>query len=187
MSAKVTGGTGIWSVTTDFATDKLFTNIVRTNVSVVQSGVPRLGWQPIVAQYMRVTAVLSTASAGDTLAISIAPSLLDAPQAARIITQPLLSTYENLLAKSTFFDYSAAFSMPGPATLTVRSNVYDITYDLIQVEATGALTFITRYQVDGYNQAQTYPVLLPDQPVKVRVSNVSAFASATYDLLLLLA
>ncbi len=64
----------------------------------------------------------------------------------------------------------------------MRSNIYDMTYDLSREESTGAFTPFMRYQVDGYNQAYQYNVLLPDQPVRLTVSNFSIFAAGTYDI-----
>lgn len=184
MAATVTAGTGVWQITADFATDKLFTNIVATTVSVVAAGIKRIGWQPIVAQYMRITTILTVASAGDTISVKVAPSLLDAPQASRIITAPFIDAYELGLLKGSSNNLDATYSMPGPAILTVRTNVYDVVYDLEQRESTGLFTQLMRYQLDGYNQAYQYNVLLPDQPIRLVVFNASLHAFATYDLIL---
>src|SRR5690348_8736408 len=130
MSATITGGTGVWVVTTTFYADAAGTQQVTQVTSIVGGGQKRLGWQPIVAQYMRIQVALTLASAGDTISVLVVPSLLDSPQATRIVTTPYLVAYEQLLAHGAQGFYFSAYIMPGPAWLSMRTNQYSLIVDI---------------------------------------------------------
>jgi chorismate mutase len=182
LSATITGGTGVWRVRVVFSTDSLGANVVYTADTIVGNGKPRIGWQPVVAQYMSVTATLTTASTGDTISVNVSPSLLDAPQATRIITTPYLSQYEQVLQHSFTITYDATYIMPGPAILTLRSNQYTVIYDVQAMDSSGVKQNLYRYQIAAYNQSFEYDIQLPDAPVSVKVANFEAHADATYDV-----
>lgn len=184
MAATITGGTGVWTITTTFYADAAGTITVATATSIVGGGQRRIGWQPVVAQYMRTQAVLTLASAGDALSVVIVPSILDSPQATRIVNTPYLVAYEQLTAKLTQAFYFSAYIMPGPATLLFRANQYSLIIDVQQMTGTATFTNIVRLENAVYNQAVQYNILLPDTPIRVVAFNAEAHADATYDILL---
>lgn len=184
LNATIAAGTGTWRVRVVFSTDSLGTNVVYTADTVVSNGKQRIGWQPVVAQYMSVTATLTTASTGDQISVTVSPSLLDAPQATRIITTPYIVQYEQVLQRNFSLTYDAGYSMPGPAILTLRSNQYTVVYDLQAFGTGGTRSNLYRFQIAEYNQPFQYQVQLPDAPVSIAVSNFEAHADATFDILL---
>lgn len=184
LSATITGGTGVFQIQVDFSSDSANVNKIYTVKSIVGNGKQRIGWQPMVAQYMTITTTLTHATAGDAISIQIAPSLLDAPQATRIVTAPYFAFYEGLLNKNSSVNFDGAYIMPGPATLTVRSNQYSVVYSLSAMDGTGAFNNVQRYQVAQYNQGFQYAVQVPDAPVRLNVFNTESHADATYDIIL---
>lgn len=184
MAATITGGTGVWQITVDFAQDALNTQKVLSPVTIVGNGVPRIGWQPIVGQYITITPTLTVPSVGDSISITVVPSLLDAPQATRIITTPYVTRFESQQNAQTFTLYNGTYSMPGPALLTTRSNQYYTLYDVQAMDNTGTFNSIMRYQGADVNQANPYPLQIPDKPVLIKISNVEDFAAATFDVIL---
>lgn len=184
MSATITGGTGVWAITTTFYADAAGTQQVAQPVSIVGGGQKRIGWQPIVAQYMRIQAVLTLASAGDTLSVLVVPSLLDSPQATRIITTPYLVAYEQLLAHGVQGFYFSAYVMPGPAMFLLRTNQYSLIVDVQQMTNVATFTNIFRFETAVFNQAAPYPLTLPDAPLRFVVFNAEQHADATFDMLL---
>jgi len=182
MSATIPGGTGVWQIQVDYASDAANTNIIYTTKTIVGGGIPRIGWQPIVAQYMTFTVTRLVGSAGDTISVNVVPSLLDAPQASRIITTPFVQQYEAILQANFNTTITGSYSCPGPAVLTVRSNAYEMVYDLQSMNAAGAYINLVRYQVAAPQQLYQYNIQLPDAPVRVIPWNTGLHADATYDV-----
>lgn len=184
MAATISGGTGVWTITTNFYADAAGTITVATVTSIVGGGQKRIGWQPVVAQYMRTQAVLTLPSAADALTLVIVPSILPSPQATRIITAPYLVGYELLTARLTQVNFDSTYIMPGPAWFTLRANQYSLVADIQQMTGVGTFANIYRYEIAVYNQAVPYPILLPDAPIRVVIFNAEPHADATYDLML---
>lgn len=184
LSATITGGTGVFQIQVDFSSDAANTNKIYTVKSIVGNGKQRIGWQPIVAQYMTITTTLTHATAGDAISVQVAPSLLDAPQATRIVTAPYLGFYEGGLQKNTSVNFDGAYIMPGPAVLTIRSNQYSTIYDYSSMDGTGAFNLIQRFQIPMRNQGQQFDLQIPDAPIRINVFNTEAHADSTYDIIL---
>lgn len=184
LNATITAGTGVWQVAVSFSLDAANTQVVYSVTSIVGNGARRIGWQSIEAPYMTIVATLLVATAGDQLSLNVVPSLLDSPQASRIVTTPYIQTYETILNKLTTFPFDASYSMPGPAVLTVRSNQTSMIYDLKALNNTGAFTSLMRYQVPTPNLAQQYLLTLPDAPVRIQAGNFENHADATFDIVL---
>lgn len=184
MSASLPGGNGVWQIQIDYASDAANTNVVYTTKTLVGNGVQRIGWQPIVAQYMTFTVTRLVGAVGTTIKLNVVPSLLDAPQASRIITTPLTQVFEGQLAAGATGFLIATYSMPGPAVLTVRSNLAEMVYDLMVMDNTGTFNPVIRYQVPFVNQLYQYNIQLPDSPVWIRTFNSGDVALSTFDIVL---
>lgn len=184
LNATITGGTGTWRVRTQFSLDAANTQVVYTNDSIVGNGVPRIGWMAVVAQYVTITATLLVPSAGDTISVTVAPSLLDSPQASRIVTTAYLGTYETVLTKLTTFPFDAAYSMPGPAVLSLRSNQSSTVWDLKVLSSAGTFTNLFRYQIPQANLTKQYQLTLPDAPIRLQATNFEPHNDSTFDIAL---
>jgi len=184
LNATITAGTGVWQVAVSFSLDAANTQVVYSTTSIVGNGARRIGWQSIEAPYMTIVATLLVATAGDQLSLNVVPSLLDSPQASRIVTSTYVQTYETVLTKLTSFPFDAAYSMPGPAVLTVRSNQIFMIYDLKAMNNAGAFVNVMRYQVMTANEARQYLLTLPDAPIRIQAANFEPHADATFDITL---
>lgn len=184
MNASISNSAGVWQIQIDYAVDANNTQIVYTTKSLVGNGVPRIGWQPVVGQYATFTITRLVGSPADTMTIVASPSLLDAPQASRILTTPLMNVYENLLGAGFQVFYSTAYSYPGPAVFTLRSNQSGLVVDILAMTNTGTFSNIMRYQTATPNQLGQFTLQLPDAPLKLAPFNTEDHADATYDFLL---
>jgi hypothetical protein len=181
MNASISNAAGVWQIRIDYAVDANNTQIVYTTTALVGNGVPRIGWQPVVGQYATFTITRLVGNPGDTMTIVASPSLLDAPQASRILTTPLIQRYEDLVGAGFQVFLNAAYSYPGPAVFTLRSNQSGLVVDIRAMNAAGTFDTLMRYQTATPNQLGQFTLQLPDSPLQIAPFNTEAHADATYD------
>jgi len=184
MNATIPGGTGLWQIQIDYAVDANNTQIVYTTKTLVGNGVPRIGWQPVVGQYATFTITRLIGNPSDTLTVVASPSLLDAPQASRILTTPLLQRFESLLGAGFQVFQNCVYSYPGPAVFTLRSNQVGLVVDIQSMNTGGTFDSVMRYQTAVANQLGQFTLQLPDAPVRLAPFNTEGHADATYDVIL---
>lgn len=184
MYAKDTHGAGVWTVSVSWYADAAGTFFITTNSFVVGNSVSRIGWLPMIAPYMRIQAFVSTPAGGDNLQLYTFPSLMESLVGGRYTASTYIRDYEASIAHGFTYSLSATYSMPGSALLTVRSNGYQVLYDMQRLGADGGWTSFYRFQNPEINAAEQYLVSLPDQPVRVQVENAEPYAVVTYDLTL---
>lgn len=184
MNASGSNAAGVWQIRIDYAVDAGNTQIVYTTKTLVGNNVPRIGWQPVVGQYATFTITRLVGNPGDTINVVASPSLLDAPQASRILTTPLAQQYELLLNAGFQDTVNASYSYPGPAVFTLRSNQAGLVVDIQAMNAAGTFDNVMRYQTATPNQLGQFTLQLPDAPLRVLPFNTEDHADATYDFLL---
>lgn len=175
-------GTGVWTVDEDFASDAAGVNPTGSRQIVIGETVPYKAWRPMLGTYVRFTSTLRVAGGGDQLSVFVLPTLMESMAGARGIPDPMIHIYEALLNHNNFVDRLPDYVAGGPAMVEVRANVNKITYDLFVMANNGVYSAVRRWQAPVANAAVQFPIVMPDQQFKVRVSNVEGFAQATYDL-----
>lgn len=182
LKGHITAGTGTWTITVSWYLDPSGLALLSTDTIIVGNGVDRIGWKPVLAGYVQFSAVLTHATTGDQMSVTVVPSLLESLVGGRATQVPYINVYENALSHNLFTEYNATYTMAGPAVMDVRANDDRMVYDLYEMDGTGAFTAVRRYQVNEIDEARQYALILPDKPVRIRASNVSNLNRTTFDI-----
>lgn len=179
-----TVGGSVYTVTVTWYLNASGTQVLTTDTIIVGMSIKRIGWRPIVAPYMRIQAVKTGPALIDDISILVIPSTMESLVGGRATQQSYINTYESTVSAGLYTDYTSTYVMAGPALLTLRSNIYYMTFDLAVMDGTGTYNSVMRYQVTEPNMADQYNLLLPDAPVRLRAFNAGLYALATYDIIL---
>lgn len=184
IQTKVTPtNTGVWTLDQNFASDAAGVNPTDSRRIVIGNATPFKAWKSMLGTYVQFVSTLQVPSAGDQLSVTIVPTLMESLAGARGIPGAMLNIFEQQVNHNNFVDQFPTYCAGGPAIITIRTNVYGVTFDLYTLNNAGVYVAQQRWQTLDVNAAMQYAITLPDQQFKIRVTNFALFAKATYDLI----
>lgn len=177
-----TGTFGTWQFVANFYTDPAGLNNVGFQAITLTNGFGIAGWRPMLGPYMKLNLTKFVAGVGETMDVSVLPSLLEGLVGARGVPTPFINDYEQVMNHNQFSDINANYVYGGPAWLELRQNVFNLTYDLFTADTSGLYTAVRRWRLDVVNEPRQFHVLLPDTHCRIRVTNIEDHATATFDV-----